>query len=280
MNRLYFTFVAALVCAVSFGCGGATGRHSAPQADTVAPPDTVATAPRADIPAGARALIEAYPGMISGYEDGRLIMADGSSVVYDDGREKSFVVRLDDTDPEDMFFTPYDTSAVKPARLSDTGRGRCEQLFRKMYGDSRAEVSRNLVSVRWFGQNIRFSGRCGAADSLRAVARELATMPSLRKYLVNASSFYWRKVRGADRLSAHSYGIAIDINTKYSDYWLWKYPRRSETADIGYVNRIPLDIVKVFERHGFIWGGRWYHFDTMHFEFRPEFHVYNRLVSD
>lgn len=24
------------------------------------------------------------------------------------------------------------------------------------------------------------------------------------------------------------------------------------------------------ERHGFIWGGRWYHYDTMHFEYRPE----------
>jgi hypothetical protein len=22
--------------------------------------------------------------------------------------------------------------------------------------------------------------------------------------------------------------------------------------------------------HGFIWGGYWYHYDTMHFEYRPE----------
>ena len=26
----------------------------------------------------------------------------------------------------------------------------------------------------------------------------------------------------------------------------------------------------IFEKHGFIWGGRWYHYDTMHFEYRPE----------
>src|SRR5690242_16362928 len=25
-----------------------------------------------------------------------------------------------------------------------------------------------------------------------------------------------------------------------------------------------------FEQHGFIWGGRWAHYDTMHFEYRPE----------
>ena len=29
-------------------------------------------------------------------------------------------------------------------------------------------------------------------------------------------------------------------------------------------------IVEIFERHGFIWGGKWYHYDTMHFEYRPE----------
>jgi hypothetical protein len=31
-----------------------------------------------------------------------------------------------------------------------------------------------------------------------------------------------------------------------------------------------LEIVEIFERHGFIWGGKWYHFDTFHFEYRPE----------
>jgi D-alanyl-D-alanine carboxypeptidase len=35
-------------------------------------------------------------------------------------------------------------------------------------------------------------------------------------------------------------------------------------------NRLPFDIVQIFEKHGFIWGGKWGHFDTMHFEYRPE----------
>jgi hypothetical protein len=38
----------------------------------------------------------------------------------------------------------------------------------------------------------------------------------------------------------------------------------------GYRNRFPYEIVAIFERHGFIWGGKWGHFDTMHFEYRPE----------
>lgn len=35
-------------------------------------------------------------------------------------------------------------------------------------------------------------------------------------------------------------------------------------------HEIPLEIVHIFEQHGFIWGGKWYHYDTMHFEYRPE----------
>jgi hypothetical protein len=66
----------------------------------------------------------------------------------------------------------------------------------------------------------------------------------------------------------HAWGAAIDINTAHSDYWRWH-----GAADGGvpaYRNRIPPEIVAVFERHGFIWGGRWSHYDTMHFEYRPE----------
>jgi hypothetical protein len=41
-------------------------------------------------------------------------------------------------------------------------------------------------------------------------------------------------------------------------------------VQIVYKNRIPLELVAIFEKHGFIWGGKWYHYDTMHFEYRPE----------
>ncbi len=66
----------------------------------------------------------------------------------------------------------------------------------------------------------------------------------------------------------HSFGIAIDINVNHSNYWKWS---NKTTADsIPYINKIPFEIVKIFEKHGFIWGGKWYHYDTMHFEYRPE----------
>ena len=61
----------------------------------------------------------------------------------------------------------------------------------------------------------------------------------------------------------HGYGAAIDINVALSDYWLWE-------RAAGHAHQTPPEIVAIFERHGFIWGGKWSHYDTMHFEYRPE----------
>jgi hypothetical protein len=85
-------------------------------------------------------------------------------------------------------------------------------------------------------------------------------------YLLPAAGTYkCRTIEGTGRLSPHGYGIAIDIATRHADYWRWPKPGQR-----GYRNAIPGEIVRVFEEHGFIWGGKWHHFDTMHFEYRPE----------
>ena len=47
-------------------------------------------------------------------------------------------------------------------------------------------------------------------------------------------------------------------------------PKFKAGKALVYHNQIPMDIVRIFEKHGFIWGGKWYHYDTMHFEYRPE----------
>ncbi len=65
----------------------------------------------------------------------------------------------------------------------------------------------------------------------------------------------------------HAYGAAIDINTAHVDYWRWTL---NGSGELRWQNKIPIQIVRIFEKHGFIWGGYWYHYDTMHFEYRPE----------
>lgn len=71
---------------------------------------------------------------------------------------------------------------------------------------------------------------------------------------------------GAKPICTTNFSKIIDLNKEYSNYWLWD----KKGKNIEYKNKIPLEIVKIFEKHGFIWGGRWYHYDTMHFEYRPE----------
>ena len=263
----------AVVCLLS----GCRGRQAGASAGTSALCDTVVVDGQA-IPRFARVLEVAYPDFVAGYEDGALVLRDSTRMRCDDGKAKDYQQRLDDTDIEDMFRDIYPSGPpARPAYLADPGRSRCEAFFKKMYGRSEQAVRRRLVPVDWFGQRIMFTSVNGAADSLRAVEAELRTLPQQYAcYFENSSSFYWRQVRGADRLSAHSYGIAIDICTKYADYWLWANPGAAETDRFPYKNRIPSCIVEVFENHGFISGAKWYHFDTMHFEFRPDLLLFAR----
>ncbi len=280
MNRLIIATMLIFAGVSATGCvDGQTPREAPAGAEVPLPASRRAGKETRDagVPAGVRALTEAYPDFFdrNSFKDNTLTTKDGTRLTWDDGREKDFVGRLDDCDIEDMFVGRYYVPDGEPAYLSDVGRGRNDKLFKTMYGSSAAEVTRNLVNVKWAdGKTVRFTRVNGAADSLQAVARELSGHPELQKYLPCSGTFYWRKVRGADRQSAHSYGIAIDIAVPSSDYWLWKNPRAGETDHIAYANRIPRQIVEIFQRHGFIWGGAWYHYDTMHFEFRPELLAY------
>ncbi|MBK7265510.1 MAG: M15 family metallopeptidase [Ignavibacteriales bacterium] len=54
---------------------------------------------------------------------------------------------------------------------------------------------------------------------------------------------------------------------------------KGKDGSIKFRNSIPVEIVHIFEKHGWIWGGRWYHYDTMHFEYRPEIVAAVKLKS-
>lgn len=239
--------------------------------------EAAAKAKTQNFPVGVRALLEAYPDQIVDFKDGNLVFSDGTTLLYDDGKEKDFEYMLDNSTPKDMFYKPYPKQLGTPEYLADAGRSRSEPLFKKMYGSSSSDVQKKLVSVPWFGGSVKFTSVNGANKQLEKVYNELKKHPEFEKYLKSSGTFYWRNVRGAKRLSAHSYGIAFDIGVDNSDYWLWKNKNAKETDKIAYENRIPVEIAKIFEKYGFIWGGGWYHYDTMHFEYRPEILKYRDL---
>jgi hypothetical protein len=223
-------------------------------------------------------VVRAYPDHLTGIDGNWLIWRDGTRMAIDDGKgDKDFAAWLADPDIQDMLAVPYPAGADigAPPVDRDPGRARNYAFFSKMYGDCRTgEVERHLVDVTWLPsttrQHLRVTRVNGVADRIAQVSRALEALPDrFRRYLVPAAGgYYCRTIAGTGRTSPHGYGIAIDVAVKYADYWRW--PRPDAAANRPFRNRIPIEIVQIFEAHGFIWGGRWFHYDTMHFEYRPE----------
>ena len=86
----------------------------------------------------------------------------------------------------------------------------------------------------------------------------------------------WRNVANSRSRSYHSYGIAIDLLPEnlngLATYWQWSSQQNPNWRAIPYSGRYhPPDVViSTFESFGFIWGGKWPNYDTMHFEYHPE----------
>ncbi len=222
------------------------------------------------------ALVAAYPHALVRHDDHYIYWRDGTRMPVSNGRpHKSFEALLRNASILDQLRQPYPRGPLTrpPPVNDDPGRFRNEAFFSKLYGDCRrGQVRRHLVSIVWlphtWGRRITVTRVNGVARRLQAVSNEIDALPERIKRAAYpiGGTYVCRAVADTGKPSVHSYGAAIDLNTRYADYWYW---RRNEHP-LRYHNRMPQQIVDIFERHGFIWGGKWYHYDTMHFEYRPE----------
>ena len=162
---------------------------------------------------------------------------------------------------------------------------RCIPFFQKMYGSTKTEVKNKLVTLYWMPK-VFFNAYPLEVTTVNHVDKKLKAISDALEVLVTAhpeyipylqepgGTFEWRVIANTNRLSLHSFGMTIDINSSKSEYWQWDLEKAgkpvSEETPLIYQNTIPLEIVSIFEQYGFIWGGKWYHYDTMHFEYRPE----------
>ncbi|MDE7242206.1 M15 family metallopeptidase [Desulfovibrio sp.] len=211
-------------------------------------------------------LRQAYPALERLEQDaaGRqwLLLADGRRVLYRDAQPGA-------ADVAASMAAPYPLEPERPPTPPGVAPGRLRpyDLFTALYGGDRVAVNAGLVTVPWPGRQVRLSP--AAAQALERVFHRLAPLleerPDLRPYLDSEGGFAWRRIAGEDRLSAHAFGIAIDLNARRAPYWRWSrqrpHPRQRD---------YPPEIVDAFEAEGFIWGGKWHEYDLMHFEYRPE----------
>jgi peptidoglycan LD-endopeptidase CwlK len=227
-------------------------------------------------------LQQTYPDHIVSVSERALTWKDGSLLRTQD---KQHDISLADQ-ISDVFYlpgVPMEINLFSPTE--DPGRMRYEPFFRAMYGATKEEVEKKLVMIYWmprvFGHRypLLVTTVNGVDKQFRHLSAELEKLPpSYYKFLDHpAGTYKWRTIAGTPRLSPHSFGIAIDINTAYSHYWRWDLMKEnrwvSEDAPLFFRNHLPWEIVLIFEKHGFIWGGKWRHYDTMHFEYRPELNV-------
>ena len=220
-------------------------------------------------------LLRAYPEQPARLRRHHLIWRDGTRMAVDDGRpDKTMEEQMRDGSILDQLRLSYPAGAPLPPAREDPGRVRNRALFDKMYGDcTQGEVSPKLVPRRLaadtWGHTMSITSVNGVDRQLAAVSRELddAARRATRSTSIRSAA-PTRAGRRRYRPDQHArLGSGDRHQHGLSDYWLWRHAAGGTAA---YANRIPPEIVEIFERHGFIWGGRWAHFDTMHFEYRPE----------
>jgi hypothetical protein len=139
--------------------------------------------------------------------------------------------------------------------------------LKALYGRSEDEVRLNLVPVTldWLkgdgksAQSVTvWVNKFVMAARLRNVNAEMVAYCKANKVgytLHDVGCFNWRNIRGSLSLSMHSGAIALDINAAENPMTYGPV-----------ITNMPAWMIAVFERNGFLWGGRWTRRDAMHFE--------------
>ncbi|SCN24555.1 hypothetical protein N3C_1862 [Clostridium sp. N3C] len=220
----------------------------------------------------------AYPEYIVGIEvkeDGKvyIVMKSGKKIIYDDKKQKSQEEKIANPDLQDMLeqIYPLTTTRKLMDKNFDPGRGRVYELMGEVYGSNEANIKKNLTNVAIGGRYCQFNKNNKAAEFLSAAIKEINELIKNNKQIAafvypTSGTFNFRRIAGTNRLSAHSYGIAIDLAGSKWDYWKWATAEQGQKR----LSTYPKELVEVFEKNNFVWGGKWGHFDILHFEYRPE----------
>ena len=161
-------------------------------------------------------------------------------------------------------------------------------LFDFIYeSDSRIKLERHIKRISFLGVKTNIHERI--VDTLKMVEEEILELSTkdeevagFLKNLKSADAYYWREIEGTKRKSFHSLGIAIDVLPKNlagkQIFWSWakdKFPKDWMLVPLKNRWMPPQRVIDIFEKYGFIWGGKWVIYDNMHFEYHPELIKFN-----
>ncbi len=311
MNRSLFLAVLMLLATVSFAeaLGSAPPRHLADNRETndgfyvhsfgAFPPRQILQALRAAYPDKVQA-VERRDGdwaiQVSDtwfyFAGGRLLSADERSRAsqyepipfymyprelpegpeYSEAEREALEARIAsmEADPPRRYYGFYDAIWRAPDEASAYARQKTI-FFLGMKAMVHRELLEDVASIE---------------EAILALARESFEVQSFLDRVSSVAGYHFRNVDGTGFRSYHSYGAALDLLPERFDgeqaYWRWTMRDNITWYEIPNAERylIPSEIVRIFERHGFVWGGKWRFFDTIHFEYRPEILILNGFKID
>jgi hypothetical protein len=146
---------------------------------------------------------------------------------------------------------------------------------------SRDEAYQRVKTIRFLGKpvNVHYlimENLALVEEKILAAAKADPQVQAWINGINTLEGWTWRDIAQTQSRSFHAYGLAVDLLPKSlggrETYWIWAARKKPEWWNISYNERYhpPAAVIKAFETYGFVWGGKWLFFDTMHFEYRPE----------
>lgn len=240
-----------------------------------------------------RAFVHAYDSLIDSvtYQNDDLVFfLRGSAIHFEDGRMLS-AARLDRRERCDPIFYVYPLEIPEePVAPSEEPLRYCTDVQEALWGRSESRIREHARSATFLERRVFLNVLVVRAlvDVEREIRAMAAIEPDVAQWIEEldiAYSLIDRGIAGTSRRSQHAWGLAVDLVPRSYEgrqvYWRWTRAwNRRGWHQVPMAQRWspPPSVVRTFERHGFLWGGKWARFDNIHFEYRPEILEYNRLI--
>lgn len=188
--------------------------------------------------------------------------------------------------PDPASFTKGEIEHIREwtsAKNRKNQAGSSQDFFDVIYDAStRRKTEQHIKKINFLGYAV--SVHEWIADALQQVEkdiRQLAMQETEVRNFMNSiarvEGYNWREISDRSSRSFHSFGLAVDILPKNwsqkNIYWAWRRGKDPQNWMLLPLDRRwmpPASVIRVFEKNGFVWGGKWMVWDNMHFEYHPE----------
>ena len=214
--------------------------------------------------------------------DDTIFIINGSRIYYKNGKMLARENLSKEKNYASVFYEYKKGEMAKIPTLNEDILKQSRDFWDNIFGTEEMQIRKHCQLISFLDHKTFVNNIC--VEALRNIEKEIMnaarTGKEVQRYLDELYIFYsfqQKQVIGSKNQSFHSYGLALDLVPKsYKGkhvYWKW-----SRVLDRQNWFRIPLkrrwhppqEVIDAFENNGFVWGGKWYHFDTIHFEYRPE----------